>query len=138
MITLRSEVSLGTLEISGNSAAEVQTQLVQLTGANDFFAAWGRVKGLLSQEAPEMEALGNMGEILGAEQIGAAEPYSLSNPCEVLTPQGRVKAQPYTGDGPNGPMSEALWWGNYGLPATDDPNNPALAEGRAQFWMWLK
>lgn len=138
MITLRTEVPLGTVEISGQSAVEVNTNLVQLLGASDLLASWGRVHAELSKSNGEISALSNAGAVLGAEVIGEAEQHwSFDNPPPITLADGSVvHPQKYIGNGPAGPTSKALWYGQSG-DISDNPMDPDVATGVKRYWQWF-
>lgn len=139
MITLKMEVSLGTIEISGQSAVEVQTNLAQLLGASDLLASWGRVYREMSESRGEVAAVSNAGSILGAEVIGEAEQHwSFDNPPSITLTNGTVvHPQRYIGNGPNGPQSKALWYGQSG-DVSENPMDADVAAGVKRYWQWFE
>lgn len=138
MITLKMTVPLGDIEIAGHTAAEVYSNLQQLIGSDDLLLAWGRVKGQMEAATPEASALGNVGSILGGEAIGASEPYSFDNPPTITLRDGSVaQIQRYIGDGPHGPETKALWYGQNGEP-TDNPMDPGILDGSKRYWQWFQ
>lgn len=134
MITLRTEVTLGSVEITGNSAAEVQANLQQLLGSSDLLLAWGRVKSQLDDANTEIEAKSNVGSILGGEAIGPEEPWSFTNHPKFAGPFETV-AQVNNYTDPN-TGRKALWYGQNGIP-TDDHTDPGLQDGTKRYWLWL-
>lgn len=138
MITLRTEVPLGVVEISGQSAAEVNTNLTQLLGASDLLASWGRVCAELGKSSGEIAALSNAGSILGAEVIGEPEQHwSFDNPPPITLSDGStVYPQRYIGNGPSGPQSRALWYGQSG-DISDNPMDSDVATGVKRYWQWF-
>ena len=134
MITLRTEVTLGSVEITGNSAAEVQANLQQLLGSSDLLLAWGRVKAQLDSSNTEIEAKSNIGSMLGGEAIGPEELWSTTNHPVFRTPFDDIATVNVYTDPSTG--RKALWWGQQGE-ATDDHTDTGLQDGSKRYWLWL-
>ena len=138
MLRITTQTSLGSIEIAGNTPHEVNQQLELLLGESSLAARWGQLHAMLENGKGEMEAVGAVGKVLGGEVIGDPGAITFEGGVQVLTSQGLQDAQRYTGNGPNGPQTNALWWGtDSNLPITNDPRDPAIAAGTARFWLWL-
>lgn len=137
-IRISTDVRLGRLEIEGQTAGEVLTNLKQLVGSADLLLTWGNVVRELNASESEIEALGAVGSELGGQQIGEAEVFTWETGVTVATPHGFQQAQRYTAVGDNGQQVRAMWWGSdSNLPVTDNPVDPGIAEGTKRFWRWF-
>lgn len=138
MLRITTNTKLGSIEISGNNPHEVNQQLELLLGESSIAARWGQLHAMLENGKGEMEAVGAVGKVLGGEVIAGGNSITFEGGVKVQTAQGLQDAQRYTGNGPKGPQTNALWWGvDSNLPITDDPQDPAIAAGTARFWLWL-
>jgi hypothetical protein len=147
MITLNIQTTFGTIQVNGETEADLNRQVAQLEKAGDLMAAVGRLSTLA--DGANVEA--NVGKVLGGEVIeetphtpepeevttSEAEDLMLSQPPIIL---GKT-AKKWEGRDSQG--DERVAWIDPrdnltpDMVVTDNPDDPRLAAGTARFWLYL-
>lgn len=147
MITLNVQTTFGTIQVTGETEADLNRQVAQLEKAGDLMAAVGRLSTLA--DGANVEA--NVGKVLGGEVI--EETPHATEPEEVTTSEAEdlMLSQPpiilgktaKKWEGRDSQGDERVAWIDPrdnltpDMVVTDNPDDPRLAAGTARFWLYL-